>query len=141
MKLFIDCDILLDVGLARQPFYQASAKLLDYLEQNQTQGFIAWHSIANFFYLTARGNNKQQSKAFIAELCNFLTIVPVANSNLNVALQLPFNDFEDAMQCAAAIACSADAIISRNIKDYQHSPIKTLTPEQVLSILHNTNHH
>jgi len=48
MKLFIDCDILLDVGLARQPFCQASGELLDYLEQNKTQDFIAWHSIANF---------------------------------------------------------------------------------------------
>jgi predicted nucleic acid-binding protein len=132
MKLFVDCDVLLDVGLARQPFYQASGELLDYLEQHKTQGFIAWHSIANFFYLTAKGNNKQQSKKFIAELCRFLTIVPVSNSDLINALELPLNDFEDAMQCAAAMACQADVIISRNIKDYQHSPIRTLIPEQIL---------
>jgi predicted nucleic acid-binding protein len=96
---------------------------------------IAWHSIANFFYLTARGDNKQQSKRFIAELCDFLHIVSVSNQDLMIALELPFNDFEDAMQCASAIACNADVIISRNIRDYQNSPIRTLTPEQCLKEL------
>jgi hypothetical protein len=30
MKLFIDCDVLLDVALEREPFVNASAQLLDY---------------------------------------------------------------------------------------------------------------
>jgi hypothetical protein len=118
MRIFVDCDVLVDVGLGRQPFCSASGELLDYLENHKNSGFIAWHSIANFFYLTAKGDNKQQSKNFIAELCSFLQIVAVSNQDLLVALALPFNDFEDAMQCASAIACNADVIVSRNIKDY-----------------------
>jgi hypothetical protein len=132
MKIFVDCDVLLDVGLGREPFCQASGVLLNYLESNKNSGFIAWHSIANFFYLTAKGNNKQRSKIFIAELCAFLEIVAVSNQDLIIALDLPLNDFEDAMQCASAMACNADVIISRNIKDFQNSPIKAMTPEQVL---------
>jgi predicted nucleic acid-binding protein len=135
MKIFVDCDVLIDVGLGREPFCLASGELLDYLENNKNSGFIAWHSIANFFYLTARGNNKQQSKRFIAELCDFLHIVSVSNQDLMIALELPFNDFEDAMQCASAMACNADVIVSRNFKDYQNAPIKTVTPEQFLQEL------
>ena len=135
MKLFVDCDVLLDVGLGREPFCSASGALLDYLENHPGDGFIAWHSIANFFYITAKSGLKDQRKQFIAELCNFLAIVPVANNDLMIALELPFADFEDAMQCACAIACQADVIVSRNIGDYQNSPIRTATPEQVLSEL------
>jgi hypothetical protein len=131
MRVFVDCDVLIDVGLGREPFCQASGALLNYLEHNNN-GFIAWHSVANFFYLTAKGNNKQQSRNFIAELCAFVKIVPVSNQDLMIALDLPLTDFEDAMQCASAMACHADVIISRNIKDYQNSPIKTMTPEQFL---------
>jgi predicted nucleic acid-binding protein len=131
MRVFVDCDVLIDVGLGREPFCHASGALLNYLENNNN-GFIAWHSVANFFYLTAKGNNKQQSKNFIAELCAFVNIVPVSNQDLMIALNLPLSDFEDAMQCASAMACHADVIISRNIKDYQNSPIKTMTPEQFL---------
>jgi hypothetical protein len=133
MRVFVDCDVLIDVGLGREPFCQASGALLNYLEHNNNNnGFIAWHSVANFFYLTAKGNNKQQSRNFIAELCAFVKIVPVSNQDLMIALDLPLTDFEDAMQCASAMACHADVIISRNIKDYQNSPIKTMTPEQFL---------
>jgi hypothetical protein len=35
MKIFVDCDVLLNVGLGREPFLLASAKLLDYLENNK----------------------------------------------------------------------------------------------------------
>jgi len=132
MKIFIDCDILLDVGLGREPFCSASGELLDYLANNKRDGFIAWHSIANFFYITRKSEQTTQRKQFITELCNFLTIVPVSNQDLMIALELPLKDFEDAMQCAAAIACHANVIISRNIRDYQNSPIRTLTPEQIL---------
>ena len=141
MKIFVDCDVLLDVGLGREPFCQASGELLNYLENNKNTGFIAWHSIANFFYITAKGNNKQQSKSFIIELCGFLQIAPVSNPDLIIALNLPLNDFEDAMQCVSAMACHADVIVSRNIKDYQNSPIRTLTPEQLLQELKLSNLH
>lgn len=135
MKLFIDCDVLLDVGLGREPFCSASCALLDYLENHPSDGFIAWHSIANFFYITAKSGLKDQRKKILAELCEFLVVVPVSNKDLVTALELPFDDFEDAMQCASAIACQADVIVSRNIKDYQNSPIRTAAPEQVLSEL------
>ena len=136
----MDCDVLLDVGLGREPFYQASGALLNYMEANQNTGFIAWHSIANFFYITAKDNNKQQSKQFIAELCDFLQLVAVSNHDLTIALKLPFSDFEDAMQCASAIACQADVIVSRNLKDYQKSPIRTLTPDLCLQELDKLHH-
>jgi hypothetical protein len=135
MKIFVDCDVLIDVGLGREPFCSASGELLDYLANNQNGGFIAWHSIANFFYITAKSDIKDERKTFIAELCSFLKIVPASNQNLTVALELPFSDFEDAMQCACAIACEADFIVTRNVNDYKNSPIKALTPEQVLLAL------
>jgi hypothetical protein len=39
------------------------------------------------------------------------------------------------MQCAAALACGAAVIISRNIKDFRNAPVKTITPEQFLQEL------
>jgi len=132
MKIFIDCDVLIDVGLGREPFCNASGKLIDYLASNRNNGFIAWHSIANFFYITSKNNHKEKCKQFIAELNQFLNVVPVSNLDLKIALNLPFRDFEDAMQCASALSCHADVIISRNLKDYQYSPIRVTTPEQIL---------
>jgi hypothetical protein len=39
------------------------------------------------------------------------------------------------MQVAAAMACGADLIASRNHKDYAGAPIRAAAPEEVLKIL------
>ncbi|MDR0876893.1 MAG: hypothetical protein LBN21_02485, partial [Treponema sp.] len=43
-------------------------------------------------------------------------------------------DFKDAVICATTIREKADYIITRNIDDFSTSPIKALTPEQVLAV-------
>ena len=42
-------------------------------------------------------------------------------------------DFEDAMQVAAARACGAMRIVTRNISDYARSPIPAVTPQEALA--------
>jgi predicted nucleic acid-binding protein len=42
-------------------------------------------------------------------------------------------DFEDAMQVAAARACGARHIVTRNVRDYQRSPIRAVDPQEALS--------
>jgi predicted nucleic acid-binding protein len=44
-------------------------------------------------------------------------------------------DFEDAMQVAAARACGAQHIVTRNISDYVRSPIRAVDPREALSRL------
>jgi len=131
-KLFVDCDVLLDVGLGREPFREASGQLINYLEANPSSGFIAWHSIANIFYIISKAISKEKAKSFIVKLCQFVQIVPTSNTEVLYAANLPMTDFEDALQCAAALTCGADMIVTRNIEDYQLSPIKAVTPTQIL---------
>lgn len=42
---------------------------------------------------------------------------------------------EDALQVAAARACGARRIVTRNLKDYKHSPIPAISPAEALSEL------
>ena len=53
MKLLLDTDVLLDVALDRKPHAESSSALVDALERRPGSGFIAWHSISNFYYLVA----------------------------------------------------------------------------------------
>jgi len=41
-------------------------------------------------------------------------------------------DFEDAMQVAAAAACRAEVIATRNLRDFARSPIRAASPERLL---------
>jgi len=59
-------------------------------------------------------------------------IPPSGNPEITVALGLKMKDFEDAMQVAAAQQFRAQIIVTRNTKDYSQSPIKALTPKELL---------
>ena len=41
-------------------------------------------------------------------------------------------DFEDAMQVAAARACGARHIVTRNVRDYEWSPIRAVSQQEAL---------
>jgi hypothetical protein len=45
------------------------------------------------------------------------------------------NDFEDNIMIAAAVAASLDAIVTRNVADFAHSPIPVWEPAELLKRL------
>lgn len=52
---------------------------------------------------------------------------------MRYALDLPMADFEDALQTAAARACGARSIVTRNVRDFARSPVPAVTPGAVLA--------
>ncbi|MDX2227918.1 MAG: PIN domain-containing protein [Verrucomicrobiae bacterium] len=123
MRLLIDCDVLLDVALGRTPHSRDSGSVLTWAEKNPGQSAVAWHSLANLHYLT-----DGKARHFIFDLLHFVEIAPVSTSLMQQALSLPMNDLEDAMQSVCASAFGAQLIVTRNIKDYQKSPVPALKP-------------
>ncbi len=135
MIVLVDTDVLIDVALDRAPFASDAAALLDALEGGASKGFIAWHSISNFYHLVSAKQERAATLRFVEELTQFLDVAPTSREYLRQALALPLSDFEDAMQVAAASACAADFIATRNVKDFKKSPIPAITPKQALSRL------
>lgn len=132
MIIFIDTDILLDIALKRTPFFKDSAKVIDLVENNVLTGFVAWHTLSNFYYLTASNSGKDKAKEFIKDLLEFVNVAETNTNDAKKAVQLKVPDYEDALQISAALASNADFIITRNVKHYKNSPITALTPETFL---------
>lgn len=129
MKLLIDTDVLLDVALNRAPHAAHGAETLRWTEKNQS-AFITWHSIANCAYLL-----KDDHRRFLELLMSFASVATVGDREARAALEYPMKDLEDALQAAAAVACGARYIITRNLPDYRRSPVKALSPKQFLALL------
>jgi predicted nucleic acid-binding protein len=58
----------------------------------------------------------------------FLSVSETDTKAVIYALGLNVCDFEDAMQISAAISCKADFIVTRNIRDFKHSPYSSQLP-------------
>ena len=130
--MLLDTDVLLDVALDRQPHADAAAEILDRLEHGRERAFIAWHSVSNFYYLVAPSRGGPSARDFILDLTAFVAVAATDTRAVRYAAELPMRDFEDALQVAAARTCGAQHIVTRNVRDFDRSPIPALTPSEAL---------
>ena len=114
MNVLIDTDVLIDLALGRKPHDEPAAHLVDALERRRASGFLAWHSASKFYYLVAPKRGNDAARTFLLDLAQFVEVAPTTTESLRQAGRLKLRDFEDAMQVAAAIACGADLIATRN---------------------------
>ncbi len=133
--ILLDTDVLIDVALDRRPHADLAAELLDRVEHGAEAAFIAWHSVANFYYLVAPALGGADARDFIVELTRFVAVAATDTAGIRYAAALPMADFEDAMQVAAAHACGARHIVTRNTRDYNRSPVRAISPRVALDEL------
>jgi hypothetical protein len=130
MKVHFDCDVLLDVALGREPHLKESWKLLEWAESHPGKSVMAWHTAANLVYL-----GDENARRFVQDLLEFIEVPATGGQWLIQALRYPMDDFEDAMQVAAATAAGAQVIATRNVKDFRQSPVRAMTPGQLLELI------
>lgn len=131
MRLLIDINVFLDVAFNR-PGSAASSKLFSQCGQAH-EAWLAWHSVATLSYLIERQSSAAQAHAFISGLLTWARVAPTRHDDAVLALSWSMPDFEDALQAAAARACGASFIITRNERDFLNSPVAALSPEVFLA--------
>ncbi len=134
-QVLFDLNIILDVLQERREFYDFSARLLAYAETGVIQGWLAAHSVTTLFYLISRNKSPEQARVTLTSLLQFLKIAPVDQNTIEQALNLPYPDFEDAVQMIAALHIHADYLLTRNTRDYQPAPMQVVQPVELLAVL------
>lgn len=133
MHLLLDINILLDVAFQR-PGAAASAALIARCG-HEHEAWLAWHTLATLAYLIERQQSAAAVREFLRELLGWAEVAPASRADALAALDWPMPDYEDALQAAAAVACGAQAIITRNGRDFAGSPVAAMTPEAFLAKL------
>lgn len=132
MVLLIDANVILDVILNREPFYEYSKDVMVLCGEPEVEGCVAVHSIATIWYLL-RKQTDQFRRNSLLDVCNILTVVGKTHLKIIEAIKdLNFKDFEDCIQSKCAESAKADYIITRNVRDYVHSTIPAFTPREFL---------
>ena len=135
LQVLFDLNIILDVLQEREGFYDFSARLLAYAENDIIQGWLAAHSVTTLFYLIAKHKSPEHARVTLTSLLQFLKIAPVDQDTIEQALSLPYRDYEDAVQMMAAVRIRADYLLTRDIRDYQPAPMAVVQPVELLAIL------
>ena len=104
----------------------------------QHEGWLAWHSVATLAYLIERqtlpaGTRPIAARDFVRGLLSWAEVAKTGKADVLTALGLPMADFEDALQAAAALACGAQYIVTRNERNFKASAVQAISPEAFLA--------
>lgn len=133
MRLLIDANIILDVLAKREPFFKSSETIWKLCETEQVEGYVSALSIANLVYVMRKELDPDSIEDIITKLKLIFYVADLTSEDLTAASELKWNDFEDALQSAAAARIKADQIITRNVRDYKSSVIPAFTPDEFLA--------
>lgn len=135
IKLFLDTNILIDYLSRREPFFEPAALLFQLGKRGKCQLLVSSLSFATASFIL-QAHYKLSHEAIItlfAKIVNLCHITVVDEQMVKKALKSEFEDFEDALQYYSATNYKSDYIITRNKKDFSHSQIEVLTPDELLT--------
>jgi predicted nucleic acid-binding protein len=136
MVVLIDTDVLIDYLSEREPFYQNAEKVIELRRKHKFNGYISTQCIANIFYVLRKDFSVIERKEILLGLCCLFSVSSVNEEMCVAALENDeFYDLEDCLQMHCAISVDADYIVTRNVKDFEHSSIPAITPERFLNMI------
>ena len=135
MRILFDTDVVLDLLLDREPHSSVAAKLLCQVESGSTAGYLCASAVTTIHYLTAKVAGARRARTHVDKLLALFEVAPVNRGILEAALQARFTDFEDAVTHEAARQVGADALVTRNLRDFKHSAVPVYSPGDMLALV------
>lgn len=133
MKVVIDTNVVLDLLLDRSPHADAAARLFAQVETGLLPACLCATTVTTIHYIAAKTVGDRAARAHVARLMSMLELAPVTRQVIEHALASPMTDFEDAVLAHAARLAGAQAVITRNERDFQHGPLRVYNPAQWLA--------
>ncbi|MDZ7841673.1 MAG: PIN domain-containing protein [Gammaproteobacteria bacterium] len=130
--ILLDLNVLLDVVQKREPHYAASAGVIELAVCGDAQAALPVHAITTVHYIVWRYQGGGKANEVVDWLLRYFEVATVGHAQLSRARALNWTDFEDAVVAAAAESSGCQAVITRNVKDFAHSPVPAMTPEEYL---------
>lgn len=132
MKVLLDTNIILDVALEREPFFDDSETILWFVEQRQIEGYICASSFGDLYYIIRKAKGRDLALEFLRKLVTLCQVVTVDRDTINMALAVNFRDFEDGIKYSTTVLNKLDVIVTRNSGDFPVTNPRILTPQQMI---------
>lgn len=135
MKICFDTNVILDVLLEREPWYSTAISLLSKVEKGDIEGYICPTTVTTIAYLIQKSKDPKTAKDLIGHLLSIFNLTHMNKNIYESALSLNINDYEDAVLHESSRLSNMDAIVTRNIRDFQKASLRIYSPEELDSII------
>lgn len=135
MKILYDTNIVLDIW-GKSEFYFDSFVSVDIAQFNRWETLITATMVPDFIYLLS--SRKPTSKAGAREqfrsLSQLFHILDVNELDCTNGFESGMKDLEDAIIAHSAYRHNVDFIVTRNLKDYEKSPVPAISPSEFIRL-------
>jgi len=128
--VFVDTNVILDVLLQNDGFWQDSLEIFQYAERKEIQAYVSASSMTDIFYVAKKKLTTPVARVAMENLLDLFAIVGIDESDLRGALSLPLADMEDALQVWCAMKANCDELITRDIGGFENVDISLVTPTE-----------
>lgn len=136
MKVLIDTNVIVDALTSREPWKESAEKIFLMAANQVIAAYITASSATDIYYLVRKYlHNTEQAKQVMGKLYSFMGILAVTREECVDALASAVNDYEDAVIERTAAKAEIDYIVTRNVKDYQDGMVKTMLPDDFISLM------
>ncbi len=132
MRVLLDTNIILDIVLEREGFFEDGKRIFMLIDASRIEAFISANTVTDIYYIVKKVKGNKIAIEIIKDLLSFLGVTKLDKSTLDGALKLLFNDFEDAILNVSAENNNLEYIITRNKKDFAKSKLMIMAPKEFL---------
>ena len=141
-KVFVDTNIILDIFLKREPFFNNSQNAVLEIVKNDFIPHISGSSVTDLYYICKKsGMEKDTILEKLKQLLKAFEVLVIDKSSISNAISSDIKDFEDAVQIMACKKEKVDLIITRNKKDFKTDWTQTQTPQEFLASISKNQPH
>lgn len=135
MKLFLDTNVLIDLVAPRPPFDEDARKLCIAAQFGDVQLWVSTQSYADAYYVLSKDAPAESVKSALLATLELFCICGTHASDLRPALESDWDDVEDYLLVHSARHIPADRVITRDVGLMEKSPIKAMTPRDILAYM------
>jgi predicted nucleic acid-binding protein len=130
--VFVDTNVILDVLLQNEDFWQDSLKIFQFAELGRIRACVSASSITDIFYVAKKKLTTPVAREAIEKLLGLFDIVGVDGDDLRGVLTVQIDDIEDALQAWCAQKAKADTLITRDTDGFQGISIPVMPPVEFI---------
>ena len=131
-RVYIDCNILLDWLLRREPYSFYATQLISLTEKKEIESYVSPLTLANAHYIIKKMLNEKVADQFTKDSLSLFRIADITADIVQKAISNKYHDFEDDLHYFTAVNNSIEFLITRNIKDFRQEKIKIMDAENFI---------
>lgn len=134
MKVLLDTNIIVDI-LSKREGYEDSLQILRCCEIKKIDGYVSSTTVTDVMYILRKHLQPDMLREAVQTLLTTVGVSGVQKADITRAFSCGMKDFEDAVQASCAKRIKAEYIVTRNLRDFEGSPIQAISPTVLLKLL------